>query len=53
MINLSRHKWLAARREEPFTRGVAAKILEHNGPKIDGRGYAGSLDAVAGDVKTW
>src|SRR5262245_9726358 len=39
---------LAARLRRPFTYGeLSAEIEDHDGLKIDGRGYAGALEAVA------
>jgi hypothetical protein len=39
---------LAARLGRPFTYGeLNAELEEHDGLKIDGRGYAGALEAVA------
>jgi hypothetical protein len=39
---------LAARFERPFTYGeLNSELEEHDGLRIDGRGYAGALEAVA------
>lgn len=42
---------LAARLGHAFTYGeLAAEIEEHDGVKIDGRGYAGALEALARNI---
>jgi hypothetical protein len=44
---------LAARLGRPFTYGeLAADIEDHDGLKIDGRGYAGALEAVAQNLSS-
>lgn len=44
---------LAARLGRAFTYGeLSAEIGEHDGLKIDGRGYAGALEAVARNSRT-
>ena len=52
-ITLEAIKRLSVRLNRPFTYAeLAAEIEEHDGLRIDPRGYAGALDAVAGNLSS-